>query len=196
MNNDSLRYAGFWYRLGAMMLDYLIWYPLGWAWSWGDHYRLFNVYCFIPSTFLVLFYNVYLVRRYGGTPGKLIVGIRVRKLNGDPVGYSEAILRELPDTILLTLLGIVELVPLFHMTDAEFASLSSAALLNRETALLPAVYKPLMWIDVAWVYSELVVLLTNRRRRALHDFIAGTVVVHVARGAAAKPAEVEPEVAG
>ena len=28
-----------------------------------------------------------------------------------------------------------------------------------------------------WIWSEFVVMLTNKRRRALHDFIAGTVVI-------------------
>jgi uncharacterized RDD family membrane protein YckC len=35
------------------------------------------------------------------------------------------------------------------------------------------------WTEVAsevWVWSEVVVMLFNRQRRALHDFIAGTVV--------------------
>jgi uncharacterized RDD family membrane protein YckC len=35
------------------------------------------------------------------------------------------------------------------------------------------------WVNTAnqvWMWSEVVVMLFNRRRRALHDFIAGTVV--------------------
>lgn len=28
-----------------------------------------------------------------------------------------------------------------------------------------------------WIWSELLVLLTNRRKRAIHDFMAGTVIV-------------------
>jgi uncharacterized RDD family membrane protein YckC len=28
-----------------------------------------------------------------------------------------------------------------------------------------------------WIFSEFVVLLTNKKRRALHDFMAGTVVI-------------------
>jgi uncharacterized RDD family membrane protein YckC len=28
-----------------------------------------------------------------------------------------------------------------------------------------------------WVYSEFAVLLTNRKRRAIHDFMAGMVVI-------------------
>jgi uncharacterized RDD family membrane protein YckC len=40
-----------------------------------------------------------------------------------------------------------------------------------------------MWLHLAsraaaiWFWSELAVVLLNRRRRALHDFLAGTVVV-------------------
>jgi len=32
-----------------------------------------------------------------------------------------------------------------------------------------------------WVYGELIVLLTNKKRRALHDFLAGTVVIRSAK---------------
>jgi uncharacterized RDD family membrane protein YckC len=28
-----------------------------------------------------------------------------------------------------------------------------------------------------WIWSEIIVILTNKRRRAIHDFIAGTVIV-------------------
>jgi predicted DCC family thiol-disulfide oxidoreductase YuxK len=38
-------------------------------------------------------------------------------------------------------------------------------------------------VQQAWMWSELLVLLFNRTRRALHDFIAGTVVVKVAPAA-------------
>jgi uncharacterized RDD family membrane protein YckC len=31
--------------------------------------------------------------------------------------------------------------------------------------------------DLFGLYSEFIVLLTNKKRRALHDFMAGTVVI-------------------
>jgi hypothetical protein len=34
-----------------------------------------------------------------------------------------------------------------------------------------------LYLMVAWTFSEVLVMLTNKRRRALHDFIAGTLVV-------------------
>jgi hypothetical protein len=34
-----------------------------------------------------------------------------------------------------------------------------------------------LWATNIWVYSELIVMLTNKRKRAIHDYIAGTVIV-------------------
>src|SRR5258708_18759820 len=105
MNAEGLRYAGFWPRLASLLLDFLSLVPLVFLMCWGmSHYRLFQAYCFLPNLLFCLFFGVYLVRRFGGTPGKLLVGIRIRKLDGSPVGYREAILRYLPDFILSTLL--------------------------------------------------------------------------------------------
>src|SRR5438876_2671458 len=70
---DELRYAGFWPRLGALLLDFLILLPLSAIAFWGsEKYRLFQMYYLLPGALFGLFYGVYLVRRYGGTPGKLI----------------------------------------------------------------------------------------------------------------------------
>ena len=42
----------------------------------------------------------------------------------------------------------------------------------------PSWNRPLSWAANIWFWSELLVLLTNQQRRALHDFLAGTVVIH------------------
>jgi len=194
MNTDTLRYAGFWYRLASLLLDAVVMMPLMTLSFWGSaQFRLFDVYYFIPGILFGLFYDVYLVRRFGGTPGKLLAGIRIRKLNGEPVGYREAFLRCLPEFILGTLTSIAVLIPVFHMTDTEYHSLSFVERTKRMTELEPSWYKPVQWIQNAWVWSELIVLLTNRKRRAIHDFIAGTVVVHAA-AKAAPPLVADPAV--
>jgi uncharacterized RDD family membrane protein YckC len=179
MNTDSLRYAGFWPRLGSLMLDCIIMLPIVALILWGSStFRLFDVYYFLPGILFGLFYSVYLVRRFGGTPGKLLMGIRIRKLDGEPVGYREAFLRYLPDFLLGLLSSVALLLPLFQMSDAEFHGLSFTQYNHRIMELAPSWYRPLQWIQTAWFWGELLVLLTNRKRRALHDFIAGTVVVH------------------
>jgi uncharacterized RDD family membrane protein YckC len=188
MTSDSSRYAGFWPRLGSVLLDMLIVLPLIAVATWcAWHYRLFRVYYLIPGTLFALFYNVYLVRRFGGTPGKLIVGIRIRKLDGEPVGYREALLRYAPDLVFSLLLSVAAILSLFHITDAEYHSLSLEERAKHEADFAPSWYKPLRWTAAAWNCSELIVLLTNRKRRALHDFIAGTVVVHASPNQSLEP---------
>lgn len=178
-NVDSLRYAGFWSRLGSMLLDGLIVIvavlP---SIVLGSNHRLSRVYWFIPNVAFGFFYCVYLVKRFGGTPGKLIVGIRIRKLDGEPVGYREAFLRYFPDAILGLLLAIILIIPVFHMTDEEFRSFPPKERNLRIAKLASPLKEPLGIAQQVWLWGELIVLLTNQKRRALHDFIAGTVVVH------------------
>jgi uncharacterized RDD family membrane protein YckC len=179
MNADTLRYAGFWPRLASALLDMVVMTPLMALLFWGSaQFRLFEVYNFLPGIVFSLLYSVYLVRRFGGTPGKLMVGIRIRKLDGEPVGYREAFLRQLPDFILSTLMSIAFIVSVFHMTDAEYHSLAFMERTKRMVELTPSWHRPLQWIQNVWSWGELIVLLTNRKRRSLHDYIAGTVVVH------------------
>jgi uncharacterized RDD family membrane protein YckC len=178
-STDQLRYAGCWPRLAALLLDILIMLPLGALVAWGEeHFRLFDLYYFVPGALFSLFYGVYLVRRFGGTPGKLIVGVRIRKVSGEPVGYREAFLRFLPEFLLSTLGSVALLMPVLHMSDAEYHALSFMESAKRMVELAPSWNKPLEIVGDVWVWGELIVLLTNRKRRALHDFIAGTVVVH------------------
>ena len=198
MNTNTIRYAGFWPRLASALLDLILLLPIVVFSFWGlSTFRWFELYSFLPSTVFGLFFHVYLVRRYGGTPGKLIVGIRIRKLNGEPVGYREAFLRYSVDFILGMVISVALIFPLFRMTDAEYHSLSFMQLSGRLADLAPSWYKPSQWIQTAWVWGELIVLLTNRKRRALHDFMAGTVVVHVTplTTTSAEPTGTAPETA-
>jgi uncharacterized RDD family membrane protein YckC len=169
-------YAGFWRRLGALLLDFGILLPTLGIYYWGNsHYRLFYAYAFLPNLLLSLFYNIYLVHRLGGTPGKRLAGLEVRKLDGTAIGYREAALRFLPELIMTSLLSLGYAFAALNMTDLEYGSLS----FHDRNYQMPVSF----WYQVVnvayqiWVWSELVVMLTNKKRRALHDFIAGTVVI-------------------
>ena len=179
MNTDSLRYAGFGPRLASLLLDFFVTLPVGALALWGtSSFRLFDLYYLIPGALFSLFYSVYLVRRYGGTPGKLLAGIVIRKVDGTPVGYREAFLRFGVTFVFSLLTSMALLFPLLQMTDAEYFSFSFMERGKRMIELAPAWYTPLNWAQSVWFWSELIVLLTNKKRRALHDFIAGTVVVY------------------
>lgn len=171
-------YAGFWRRFGALWLDALILSPITALSIWmSGFFRLYFLYYLLPSLALGLFYSVFLVRHYGGTPGKLLAGLKIRRLDGSPVGYREALLRYMVEAV-LTFAGMVALIfGVLKMTDEEYWALAYLARIKRIAALSPPWYRTVSLASQVWVWSEFLVMMTNRRRRALHDFIAGTVVI-------------------
>jgi uncharacterized RDD family membrane protein YckC len=64
------------------------------------------------------------------------------------------------------------------VTNQEFELLAFDARLELLGAKTGSWTDILNWLLLAWTLSELVVLLFNEKRRAIHDYIAGTVVVH------------------
>jgi uncharacterized RDD family membrane protein YckC len=174
----DLRYGGFWRRFGALWLDVLFQAPLTVLVLWADSCsRLFSIWYCLPGLMIGLVYNVYLVKRFGGTPGKLVAGLRIAKVDGSKIGYREAFLRYLPEFVLGSLLTVALMLPTMAMTDAEYLSLGFMQRSLKIVSLAPSWYRPVQWLQNIWVWGEFLVLLTNKKRRAIHDFIAGTVVL-------------------
>ncbi len=165
-------------RIGAQLLDILIILPIIVFGFWaGSQSRVFDFY-FLPFMALFnLWYNVYLVKRYGGTPGKLLLDLKVVKLEGDPIGYNEALLRYAV-LLLLTIAGQVGyLQAMAGMTDAEYYSLNWTEKVARIQELAPDWVNTIRLITNIWLVAQLITMIANTKRRAVHDYIAGTVVI-------------------
>ena len=154
------KYETFWRRVGAAILDYLILLPV----TWGASFTVvvFSIeptilYMAIPGLISAIYYV--LMHYYGGqTLGKMAVKVKVLDDSEMPVNFGQAILRSLPQLLL----------PMFAV------SFSTA----RET-------EETIWRWVNMIYglttvfsvNTVIVCLASSKRRALHDFLAGTVVV-------------------
>ncbi len=175
--NESI-YAGFWTRLGSLLLDFLIILPYVFLVLYINGLSKNAYYLtFIPGLIFHFWFNIYLVKRYGGTPGKLIVGIKIIKLDGTDVTWREAILRQII-AFILTIFGSIITIYALSIADGEYYE--SLGWMQKQQYLLgltPILFKFYTWTNNIWVYSELFVLLFNKRKRALHDFIADTVIV-------------------
>lgn len=80
--------------------------------------------------------------------------------------------------LVLTILSIIWMTSCLLSADEEtFKSLSWLQQTEYLTTLSPGFFKFYNWVSNIWIYSEFIVLLTNKRKRAIHDFIAGTVIV-------------------
>src|ERR1035437_9747628 len=172
-------YVGFWKRFWSIVADGLVLLPFTLLFLWSEGFnRTLAVILTVPSAVLFSFYSIYFNARFGGTLGKLAVGIRITKPNGERIGWKEAWLRSSVELIFAFGMLVLALWALVLVDPREY---TSTGLLQR-TQLLASFFP--WWYPVVsigqqvWLWSEVVILLLNRRKRALYDFIAGTVVVH------------------
>ncbi len=174
---DSFEYGGFWRRVGAYLLDCLIMMPMGLL-LFGLMFTTSRAYLYfaIPSVVVSLFYFVFLVKRYGGTPGKRITGMRITMTNGSPVTTKAALLRYAPFFLLQTL----SLLVMIWATSAPVDDYGSLNFVEKMQALqqhAPRANGLLTGLTYLWWIVTGIVLAANARKRALHDLIAGTVVL-------------------
>lgn len=171
-------YAGFWARFGSLLLDAVFVFPITFLVLYlnGLGKNIF-FYTVIPSLIFGLWYHIYLPKKYGGTPGKLAVGISIIRLDGKLISWNEAILRHIV-LFFITILGsIAMMISLLQVDEEIFMNLGWLQQSQYLVALSPVFFALHKWVSNIWIWSELIVLLTNERKRAIHDFIAGTVIV-------------------
>lgn len=171
-------YGGFWPRLGSLFLDFIIVVPVGILTLYLNSLDK-NAYYFtiIPNLLFGLWYHVYLVKKNGGTPGKLIVGIKIININGQDADWKEAFLRHVV-LLGITIIGAVVTIIALSQADSEhYESLGWMQKQQYLMSLTPFLFSVFSWTNNIWIWSEFIVLLTNARRRAIHDYVGGTVVI-------------------
>ena len=104
---DCRRYAGFWIRLAAVIIDLIvtgiiliplwIWFSRGLVGPQSATYVLGYSIVVVPLVCLLVtfLYHAGFWTWRGQTPGKMVAGIRVIRTNGDPLSFSRAALRYL-----------------------------------------------------------------------------------------------------
>jgi len=164
------RYSTFGARFVAGMIDGLVFIPLviiqlNFINSPDDDVTLFLVWSTIAYSSYWL-YTVLLHARYGQTLGKRVVGVKVLDVSESRIPtLSQALLRDSVYIVLntLTLAYLFMLVLRGQYTAVALTDSAPARIMN--------------WIGWGWFLTEFVTMLMNDKRRALHDFIARTVVV-------------------
>lgn len=175
--HESL-FAGFWARFGSILLDGLIFTPVTIfilvAQNFGQTGYLIGG---LTSLLLYVILYIYVAGKYGGTPGKLICGIKIIRMDGEDISYSEAAKRSGVQLAISFLAQIMLFSAVYSMTPEEYDALSWAEKSVAITQVYPTLHLLHLIIANIWIWGELIVLLTNDRKRALHDYMANTVVV-------------------
>ena len=128
-----------------------------------------------------LFYRLYhigCVALWGQTPGKMAAKIKVMKVDGSSVTWINALLRNSVETLLAFTALYLEMRALSLVSPAIFAATDVSKRLDLINPLVPEWAGGIGLATQVFVLSEFVVLFLNKKKRAILDFIAGTVVIH------------------
>jgi len=108
---------------------------------------------------LVYVYYVIMHAKYGQTLGKMAMRVKVvRNSDEGAIGFRRAFMRDLVPIalILVTFVANIAVISFdLNYTKIDFV----------------------MNISTLWLLAEIITMLTNAKRRAVHDYMAGTVVI-------------------
>jgi uncharacterized RDD family membrane protein YckC len=178
-----MEYAGFWRRFASFWIDLLIILPptlLLFAYVSGISTWFYAAWI-LPSTLFGLWFSVYLVVRYGGTPGKLLMKTKIVMLDGSPISRKAAFIRYAVMLFLSLLSSGALAYAALQIPEEQYFSLSYLQKSVLIVSKAPSWYKV---VDISlqiWVYAEFFTVIFNKKRRAIHDFMAGTVVIKVTK---------------
>lgn len=161
------KYHTFWKRFWAALIDGIILYPLDFidtAFDNSNYQALFIIGKFL-STFLYILYFILLYAKYGQTIGKKLMNIKVIDIaEVNLIGFKRATIRELP-WIIANGLIFLYLLKIFFLKNTEPIEIKEK-------------YDDLSFIiSFTWLVIELISMLTNPKRRAIHDWLANSVVI-------------------
>jgi uncharacterized RDD family membrane protein YckC len=155
------KYHTFFPRLSAMLLDSYLMVPIRWLEAViivklsGGLYEFFIWFILVDMIlYSILFHSV-----FGQTLGNNLVKVKVVNNNDESkIGFKQAFIRDSVPLVIMTYLffaGTYESLDLFG---------------NQLVYIVTSAY-------FIWTLIEIITMLSNKKRRALHDYLAGTVCV-------------------
>ncbi len=165
-------YANHYKRIEALIIDCIVLSPL-FLFHHLNAIWLKSMPILAIIAVLYALYKPIMESRYGATLGKKVRGIKVvNKLHTKP-NTKEAIIRSLPFTIL----SFINLLQSYTIASStEFVSpdgLNPLSILNISKNMAEAI---LFLVAGSWT-ADVIMLLVNRQKQSLHDYLAGTYVI-------------------
>jgi len=162
------KYSNFWRRFFAIIIDGFVFLPL----QWIDDYILSGVFSSggifvwgVASSILGISYYVIMHTRYGQTIGKMVTKVKVVDVSESRnLTMKQSCMRDIVPIIMIpfTIYAYAQIAFYGHTWD----SLEQGVL-----------FTIVGFAMIGWVALESVSMLFNEKRRAVHDYIASSVVI-------------------
>jgi len=175
--DEGFKYVGFFKRFLAYLIDLIIFLPF---------LPLFNLLLrlsyerrsllpYLVPLAIAYALLVFLVVKYGGTPGKLLLRLRIVDQKGQYLSIPAALIRMSPLLVasLLYTSALSRTLTLMSSSEIPHSFLEFGAATLKYGGVFQKVSE--YWNFLLIV--DPVAIFFNQRRRALHDFLAGSFVV-------------------
>ncbi len=170
MIDSELKYHTGFNRLVAALIDGVVLNIICFICIWLVEYtqnQILIIIFMVIYVFIPIFYSVYLHALYGQTLGKIATKIKVIDFSElRNISLNQAILRDL-FYIIITIGSLIYIF--FKKNYQPFNAKSIIDEFENYGAT----------ITLFWVGLELLTMMTNYKKRAVHDYIANTVVIRV-----------------
>ncbi|MEK3865349.1 RDD family protein [Paenibacillus sp. FSL H7-0716] len=165
---DQENFIGFWKRVLASILDFLVIGIPGVIVYWILNSLAVSLHSEIPiilEYILFIAFDIFMIVRFGGTPGKLILKLKIVNEQGNYATVKEALIRNVFRMISMILSMVIA------VSSYDFTVISAKLSLWSDLAFdLTQILGPIMLVDYLLVGF-------HPRKRAIHDLLAGTYVV-------------------
>lgn len=171
----KIQYVGFGTRILVNIIDFILLIPIIFVYQFIMKLSL-ESRSVLPITiyYIILYlYLIFMVVRFGGTPGRLILKTKIINVNGEKLSVMQAVLRLItytPSSIAF-ILSIQIVINQINIEGLQGKEIVEFYKLNKESNIFNSIGSVLLLIDILWI-------LFNKKKRALHDYLAGSYVVY------------------
>ena len=166
------RPAGFWIRVGASIVDWLVFIPFAGLGIW-NMFSLRNMAVLIAASAPGFFYKPLMEAFAGATVGKLACGIKVTDGQGKKLSVFTAYIRAFP-FLLASAVSLAGQITLFSLPEFQAGASQMEIAQTRGITFLDIVG----YITSIFVLVDCVFAAFTYRKRALHDMLAESYCVY------------------
>lgn len=171
---QQIKYAGAGVRFKAWVLDVLLLLPLIVLQSKQVNRSIAVFACSVAAAFGVSVYLfVFCPKKYGGSPGKRLMKIRILTVNGKKIGIKEAVLR----TAVQYFLSAVSVGTFLYAAFSKNISLTQTAAAQFLETYGSVKNGIIDYVGMLWFLIDILMIIVHKNRRSLKDVAAGTIVV-------------------
>ena len=176
---EEMKYRTIVPRFCACVVDACMFIPLSFLtkWVWA-HYQdiplMVVILVYILSSSSYYIYSIYFLGKYGQTPGKMLLKIKVFDLSETShITYYQALKRD----IVLLLATVIQLpFSINQIINGTYISINPQLQFDTNSLIWMGC---MLFVAFTWFALDILTAVFSSKHRAIHDYIAGSVVVKV-----------------